>query len=54
MKKIILHEEAAVLYEARDHLEFKTMLANRKNALLYGSIASGVNVHLRIHDDLDF
>jgi len=54
MKKYIPHEEVAVLYEARDHLKFKTMFANGYQSSLYGSIASGVNVHLRIHTDLDF
>ncbi len=37
-----------------DRLEFKTMFAKGKNASLYGSIASGFNVHLQIHDNLDF
>ncbi len=54
MKKVIPHDEVAVLYEARDHLQFKTMFANGKNSSLYGSIASGINVHLWVHDDLDF
>ena len=54
MKKVITHDEVAVLYEARDCLQFKTMFANGKNSSLYGSIALGINVHLRVHDDLDF
>ncbi len=28
IKKVIPHEEVAVLYEARDHLEFKPTIAN--------------------------
>ncbi len=43
-----------MLYKARDCLKFKTMFANGKNASLYGSIVSGINVHFRIHDDLGF
>ncbi len=54
MKKVIPHEEVEVLYEAKGRLEFKKMFANGKNVSLYGSFASGVNVHLRIHDDIDF
>ncbi len=54
MKKVIPHEEVAVLYEAWDSLEFKIMFAKWNNASLYGSIASGINVHLRICVDLDF
>ncbi len=51
MKKYIPHEEVAVLYEARDCVKFKTMFANGYRSSLYGSIASGVNVHLRVHTD---
>ncbi len=35
-------------------MEFKTIFGNEKNASFYGSIASGVNVYMRIHDDLAF
>ncbi len=54
MKKYIPHKEVAVLYEARDCIKFKTMLANGYQSSLYSSIASGVYVHLRVHTDLDF
>ncbi len=54
MKKVIPHDEVAVLYKTRDRLQFKTMFANGKNSSLYGSIASGINVHLQVHDDLEF
>ncbi len=54
MKKFIPHEELAVLYEARSCLNFHTIFGNGYRALLYGSIAFRINVHLRIHNDLDF
>ncbi len=44
----------AVLYEARNHLNFQTVFVNVYRALLYGSIVSRFNVHLQIHDGIDF
>ncbi len=38
----------------RDWLKLKTMFAHGYKATLYGSIKSGIYVHLLIHDDLDF
>ncbi len=54
MKKFIPNDEVAVLYEARNGLNFRTMFANGYQEWLYGSIASGINVHQKIHDDLNF